>query len=388
MRICHITTVHAQKDARIFYRMCRALAERGMTVVLVAPWSADDPLVQTSSWNDRIARSSRVKRIAIALRASLAAKADVYHFHDPELIPLGIILKFLRPHSAVVYDVHEDYPAMMRVKYWIPKPLRTLVAWAAHVANTAAGFFLDGIVTADPSVRNDFKGLAAKKAIVYYNFPILQFFSQPKHEQPAVKADLVYVGGMSDRAGTFVLLDALILLAKQGIKPTVRLAGYTDGEKGLAAIQKSIRNHGLAMQVELVGRIPYSHVPGFIRSGRIGLVTLQPIAKFMKNIPTKMFEYWACGLPVIASDLPPIRQFLSDGKNGLFFKPSSATDLARGIRSLLDSTSNRNAMGSYGQMQINEDWNNERQVDSLVSFYQRISRSSPHITAPLESTAI
>jgi glycosyltransferase involved in cell wall biosynthesis len=352
MRICHITTVHAQKDARIFYRMCRALAENGLTVLLVAPWSAEDPIVETSSWNERIARSPRVKRIALALRAALAAKADVYHFHDPELIPLGLVLKFLRPYSAVVYDVHEDYPAMMRVKYWIPKPLRRLVAWAAHLANTAAGFFLNGIVTADPSVQNDFKGLAAKKTIVYYNFPILQFFSQPKHEEAAEKADLVYVGGMSDRAGTFVLLDALVLLAKQGIKPTVRLAGYTDGERGLAAIQEAIRNYGLTQQVELVGRIPYSHVPGFIRGGRIGLVTLQPIAKFMKNIPTKMFEYWACGLPVIASDLPPIRPFLSEGKNGLLFNPSSASDLAGAIEKLLASPAQSQAMGNAGMKQV------------------------------------
>ena len=381
MRICHITTVHPTKDARIFYRMSRALAERGLSVALVAPEAAEDNLVQMSAWNEQIGKSGRVKRIVLALRGALDIEADIYHFHDPELIPLGLVLKLLRPRAAVVYDVHEDYPAMMRVKYWIPKPLRALVSWAAHVGNAAAGLFLNGIVTADPSVQKDFQGSAANKAIVYYNFPILSLFTPPKEETPAAKADLVYVGGMSERAGTFVLLDALALLAQQGIKPTARLAGYTDGERGLAAIQEGICNRGLIQQVALVGRIPYSHVPGFIRSGRIGLVTLQPIAKFMKNIPTKMFEYWACGLPVIASDLPPIRQFLVDGKNGVFFNPASAIDLARAIRSLLESSSRCNTMGSYGQKQINEDWNNDRQIEGLVSFYERICSSAPHAAA-------
>jgi glycosyltransferase involved in cell wall biosynthesis len=388
MRICHITTVHAQKDARIFYRMCRPLAERGLTVILVAPWSAEDPIVETSSWNEQIAGARRVKRIILALRAALAAKANIYHFHDPELISLGIVLKCLRPRAAVVYDVHEDYPAMMLVKYWVPKPLRALVSWAAYMANAVAGLFLNGIVTADPSVQKDFRGVAANKAIVYYNFPILQFFSPPKDEEINAKVDLVYVGGMSDRAGTFILLDAFALLAKKGIKPTVRLAGYTDGEKGLAAIQETIRNHGLTQQVELVGRIPYSHVPAFIRSGRVGLVTLQPIAKFMKNIPTKMFEYWACGLPVIASDLPPIRLFLANGKNGLSFNPSSARDLARVIEKLLASPAQCQAMGRYGNEQVSTDWNNDRQIDSLVSFYERIGSSSPYVAASSETTAV
>ena len=159
--------------------------------------------------------------------------------------------------------------------------------------------------------------------MVYYNFPLLSMFKPPAVSDSDVKTDLVYVGGMSDRAGTFVLLDALSLLAKEGRRPSVRLAGYTDGEEGRRAVQNGIENRGLQAQVEFRGRIPYSEVPGWIRSGRIGLVTLQPIPKFMKNIPSKMFEYWACGLPVIASDLPPIRQFLSDGKNGLLFDPSS-----------------------------------------------------------------
>jgi len=190
---------------------------------------------------------------------------------------------------------------------------------------------------------------------------------------PAVaKTDLVYVGGMSRRSGMFVLLDALVLLSKQNIKPRARLAGYTDGEEGLAAIQEGIRSRDLTDQVELCGRLPYSQVPLWIRSGRIGLVALQPIAKFLKNIPTKIFEYWASGLPVIASDLPPIRPFLSDRKNGLLFDPSSAEDLARAIRWCVERPDECEAMGHYGQQLISSSWNNDRQIDGLMSFYGRI----------------
>jgi glycosyltransferase involved in cell wall biosynthesis len=372
LRICHMTTVHPAQDARIFYRMSRALAERGCAVILIAPASPEDALVQMSVWNGQIGEASRLKRLDLALRAALAESADVYHFHDPELIPLGFALKVLKPSAAVVYDVHEDYPAMMQVKYWLPRPLRPFIAKAAHCANTASGRCFDGIVVADPSVGRDFQRVAGHKTIVYYNFPTLSLFTPETAEPPIAQADLVYIGGMSERAGIFVLLDALALLAQQGITPSVRLAGYTDGAAGLAAIQQGIRSRGLNDQVELQGRIPHRQVPAWIRSGRIGLVPLQPIAKFMKNIPTKMFEYWACGLPVIASDLPPIRPFLTEGKNGLLFDPTSAKDLARAIAWLVRHPREGKTMGQYGQEQVHADWNNDRQIDALVGFYKQI----------------
>jgi glycosyltransferase involved in cell wall biosynthesis len=358
--------------------MCSTLAERSFSVVMIAQGKApiDQSLVQMSGWNERIANSGRLKRIGLALQAALFENADIYHFHDIELIPMALALKVLRPGRAVVYDVHEDYPASMMEKYWLPKPIRPFVSWAVRCANFITGLCVDGIVTADPGVQKDFQRYARQKTIVYYNFPLLSMFKQAAKDDSEVKSDLVYVGGMSERAGTFVLLDALSLLAKAGSRPSVRLAGYTDGEEGRRAVQKGIENRRLQAQVEFRGRIAYSEVPGWIRSGRIGLVTLQAIPKFMKNIPSKMFDYWACGRPVIASDLPPIRPFLSDGKNGLLFEPSSPSALAHAIRSMLQKPEELKAMGQHGQQMIFNSWNNDHQMDALIRFYNQIHDTS------------
>ena len=89
MKICHITTVHTPKDARIFYRMCSGLAAKGHEVTLIASAPFTDELgVHSSSWNERIAPAGRMSRVVLALRAALSESADVYHFHDPELISL------------------------------------------------------------------------------------------------------------------------------------------------------------------------------------------------------------------------------------------------------------------------------------------------------------
>ena len=185
---------------------------------------------------------------------------------------------------------------------------------------------------------------------------------------------MIYIGGMSERSGMFVLFDALKLLKQEGIEPTVGLAGYTDGEKGWKALEEGIRDRGISEQVTLKSRIPFSEVPGWICRGRIGLVSLQPIPKFMKNIPTKMFEYWTCGLPVIASDLPPIRPFVYEQKNGLLFKATEAKDLARAIKYCLRSPSVRKQMGLYGRELVLTRWNNDHQVDQLIKFYRKLLR--------------
>lgn len=374
MNICHITTVHPVQDARIFHRMCRALAARKIDVALIAPQSFGAEIhLRPSRLNDRLGRAARPRRSAIALQAALAEDVDVYHFHDPELIPMALLLKRMRSGSAVVYDVHEDYPSMMRDKYWLPRWSRPAAAFGARLANRLAGKFLDGIVVADGGVAGDFTRVASEKILVHYNFPSLGLFAPFNGAAVRPSADLVYLGGLSERAGIFVLFDALKILAQKGIQPTVRLAGYTDGAKGLAAMEAALRGHGLRGQVEFDGRLAHSDVPTWLRRGRIGLVMLQAVPKFMKNIPSKMFEYWACGLAVLASDLPPVRQFLADGANGYLFSPSSAAGLADRIAYLLRRPEESRSLGRAGQRMIEMQWNNERQIDGLIGFYRTLT---------------
>src|SRR6185503_2696447 len=134
MKICHITTVHPAQDARIFHRMCRALAAQNHEVVLIAPQSFPaERRLRPSVFNGAIERAARPRRSVIALKAALGEDASVYHFHDPELIPIGLLLKALRRNSAVVYDVHEDYPSMMRDKYWLPRWIRPAASLGARM---------------------------------------------------------------------------------------------------------------------------------------------------------------------------------------------------------------------------------------------------------------
>lgn len=278
---------------------------------------------------------------------------------------------------------------MMRDKYWLPRRLRPAAQSCARLANWLANRLLDGVVVADPGVAEDFRRIRRTGVLIHYNFPSLELFMSSQRTQSAPEVDLVYIGGLSERAGVLVLFDALEQLALRGIKPSVRLAGYTDGEEGLALVKAAISRCGLGENVEFHGRLPHEQVPGWLGRGRIGLVLLQAVPKFMKNIPSKMFEYWACGLPVLASDLPPARRFLVNGENGYLFSPASSSELADRIADLLAKPELCQSMGQAGQRLVQERWNNESQVAALIRFYEALLRPGARKTlaeaAPLQA---
>src|SRR5262249_49176404 len=111
LHICHVTTAHAWDDVRIFQRMCCGLAERGCRVSLVAPIENEMTVQGVRVLPTRL--KGKVARICgglAFLRRLRRLRADIYHFHDPELLPLMYVYQTAKPAVPVVYDVHEYYP--------------------------------------------------------------------------------------------------------------------------------------------------------------------------------------------------------------------------------------------------------------------------------------
>ena len=129
-RVCHITTVHPVDDHRILHKECASLRDAGYDVTLIAPHDEDVVLDGISVVALRGTARNRVERMLrrpiAAYRASAAVGADLYHFHDPELLPCGV--RLARAGKRVVYDAHEDVPTQIRSKEWIPVAARGSVA--------------------------------------------------------------------------------------------------------------------------------------------------------------------------------------------------------------------------------------------------------------------
>src|SRR5438874_7465423 len=115
-----MTSAHSAFDSRIFYKECRSLARAGHDVVELANYGHN-----TNSWGVKVrglGRSrGRMHRVTTKLLKmtweALRLNADVYHFHDPELLTIGMLLRLVG--KCVIYDVHEDLPRTVSYKTYL-----------------------------------------------------------------------------------------------------------------------------------------------------------------------------------------------------------------------------------------------------------------------------
>jgi hypothetical protein len=372
IRFCHFTTSHSTLKSRSFHRESLPLAAAGFDIRYVSPARGQTryhniEFIELPRRKSIIGRPLTGARLLIKL---LRQRADIYHFQDPQLLPLGLLLKLIF-RKRVIYDAYEDFPSMAVTKQSLPRIVRPLAAMTVAAAEFVAAQCFDAILTADPFTLRRTARTGRSRKLVFYNFPNLDFFPRP---QPAEKRfDLVYRGGLSERAGSFILLDALHRLANEGRSVRLLLAGYSDSAADCHQLREQIVALGLNANVGLLGRIPHEEMAAALGSARIGICPLQDIPKFRLNIPVKIFEYWACGLPVIASDLPPSRPFMRGSGAGVLFSPGDSVALARAISHLLDQPDETKRMGERGRAIVEQRFNNGAEARKLISLCAKLA---------------
>jgi len=236
--------------------------------------------------------------------------------------------------------------------------------------NLAARCF-DGIVTADSSTLRRLARIGRSKKLVFYNFPNLDFFAEARH--PKKLFDVVYRGGLSERAGTFTLLEAMRKVKSRTRDPRLLLIGYFDNPEAKRDLKDRIRSMNLQSNVEILGRIDHESMAETLGCARIGVSPLHDVPKFMLNIPVKVFEYWACGLPVVSTNLPPILPFLRHAEAGLLCRTRDADGLAQSISWLLDHPGAATQMGNRGRQLVEQRFHNRGEVHKFIKFCGEIA---------------
>jgi glycosyltransferase involved in cell wall biosynthesis len=373
--VCHCTTVHQDLKSRTFHRQLLPLAQLGFDVRYIAPIRPHE-LTSGIKIIGFAAPRSIFQRLAFwpaLLKKLLRQKADIYHIQDPQLLPLAFALKLIF-RKRVVYDAYEDFPSIAAARNSIPAVLRPFAATTVAFVERLAARAFDAIITADPITMRRLGAVGESKKLVFYNFPNLRFFPAPRTSAP--QFDLVYRGGISERTGALVLLEALQLLAARPNPPRLLFIGYFDSARAESEFRERVRALNLDSLLETRGRIDHASMATALSEARMGLCPLLAIPKFQKNIPVKVFEYWACGLPVVATDLLPIQPFLRPGEAGLLVQPGGATELAEAIKWLLDHPDSARRMGQRGRRLVVQRFNNENEVRKLHAFVQRIANPS------------
>ena len=225
MKICHITSVHIPFDTRIFYKECKSLAEAGYEVHLVAKHDRDE-VIDGIHLHAVPFRKSKIKRILFTTldvyKKALIINPEVYHFHDPELIPIGLLLKLKG--KKVICDIHEDYPAYILYKDTIPRILRKPIAWITGVIEKYSAGFFDAVIVVTPKLYYRFKTLNEKTFEICV-FPLLDELSSGKNENSwESRSDSVtYVGSITLDRGIKEMVQAVGLVQRK--KPVSLVLG-------------------------------------------------------------------------------------------------------------------------------------------------------------------
>lgn len=367
--IVHFTTVHDRDDTRIRLKEVVSLAE-----VFNEPVGL---FVQDGRGNevgrrDRITvidtatgRQGRWARMILGgwrmYRAVRAAGPTVAHFHDPELIPVGLALKLSG--LKVIYDVHENVPQQILSKAWIAPSLRKVIARIAGAFEWVAGRAFDGVVAATPSIARRFP---SSKTVTVQNFPILSELV-PLEGLPYDDRLLHfgYVGVINRIRGAVEMVDAIGRVSVPGAR--LQLAGKLSTRQDEEAVQE-LRGWS---RVFFRGWANRSEVAALLGHVRAGLVLFHPLPNHLDAQPNKMFEYMAAGLPVIVSDFPLWRKIVEHSDCGLLVDPLEPEQIADAMRWVLENPKEAERMGRQGQAAVEEKFNWDCEARELVGLYAR-----------------
>lgn len=303
LRVVHLTTVHHPRDPRIFHKQLATLRDAGYDVHFVVPHERSETVEDLSmvALPQVEGRYQRVTLQGPAYRAARKLHADLYHIHDPELIPLAYLLQRATG-ARIIYDMHENYRWHGPVE---GRLLRTLERWCFT--------WVDHVVLAEASYR-------AVVAARNVSATVIANYVKPfEADEPARSKTqdgimrLLYTGVVAESRGLFHMIDLVDRLAQEDGTATLDLVGVCNLAAQRRRAERRIRALGLEPHVNRVGwdrYVPAAAMEPYYRRAHVGLALFEPHRNHMQSLLTKFYEYLHYGLPILCSDFSLWRRFI------------------------------------------------------------------------------
>lgn len=366
MRIVHLSSVHPRSDTRIFVKQCRSLASHGYEVTLVvADGNGNENkdgvhIVDVGSLSGRVNRMLKTTRRIF--EKAVALNADVYHLHDPELMPIG--LKLRQANKIVVFDSHEDVPKQLRGKPYLGPVARRFLSGTITVYERYACSRFNGIIAATLPIREKFMPIN-RHTIDVNNFPLLGELDTSVHWAEK-ECEVCYVGTIGSIRGIREIVRAC-----EYLKSPARLnLGGNFTEPGM---KDEVKSYPGWARVNDLGFLTRADVRNVLSCSVAGLVTLHPESNYLDAYPVKMFEYMAAGIPVIASNFPLWREIVERNGCGLCVDPLDPKAIAEAIDHLVMNPDIARRMGECGRRMVLQQYNWSTEERKLLGFYAALT---------------
>ncbi|HZK10761.1 MAG TPA: glycosyltransferase family 4 protein [Atribacterota bacterium] len=363
VKICILTTVHQPFDTRIFHKEAKTLVQAGYDVILIAQHSKNEIVDGVKIIALPKPRNRFMRIFGLIWRAfylALRQHDDLYHFHDPELIIEGIILRLFG--KKVIYDVHEDVPKQIMNKNWLSnKQIRMFASFIMNIVEQIGTLLFNRIVVATPDIAKKFP---ENKTVILRNFPILKLIDNTtpanyKKNKPVI----IYTGGLTKIRGIKEIVQAMEYVDD---KAELWLLGKWESKE----FKKECKNLVGWKYTKYLGHKSLEEVCSCLKISKVGISILYPVKNYLTSLPVKTFEYMACSLPVVMSNFPYWQGIFKDC--ALFVDPYDSKDIAEKILYLLDNPDEAKELGKKGRKLIEEKYSWEAESKKLLEMYNNL----------------
>jgi len=371
-KVCILTSVHTPFDTRIFHKQAKSLLKASYDVTLIAQHDRDElvggiRMIALPKPKNRLWRMLGIWRVC---KLAFMQKAEIYHLHDPELIPITVLLK-LFTNGKVIYDVHENIKYDILSKSWLPKGTKRLFSLMYQLTEKLSFPFIDKIIIAEDSYTKNYR--KQDNILALRNYPILSFLKEPSEAKNA-RPTLVYVGGVTEVRGVWELVESVRLLKPRYDNILLTLAGPIYPVSLEEKIGKLLEQFNLQQNVHSVGRIKHEEVYTILPRCHVGMAILHPTPNHIESLVTKLFEYMAAGLPVIASNFPLWKELIEGNNCGLNVDPLNPEEIAKAVAYLIEHPNEARKMGENGRKAVVVKYNWETESKKLIDVYENLLR--------------
>jgi glycosyltransferase involved in cell wall biosynthesis len=363
-----LSVVHPYDDSRIFHKQAVSLAKAGFEVELHAIADFTEKIAKGVKIVGIAPVNRRWKRLFLSWKLFYRAcksGADVFHFHDPEFLPWGVLISKITG-KPVIYDSHEDLPKQIYTKVWIYPPWRGVISKVVHFIEKRLAKRLFAVIVAFESIRDQFEGI--QRVIMIKNYP-LPIPSIPKEEDGIPR--ILYVGGISYLRGYKEMIQMMDHIPTE-LGAQLHLIGPLQHIAPEDRDPEQLREKGITLH----GRIPFEEVTKWLARAQVGLVCLHPIENYRECLPIKMFEYMAAGLPLVATHFPLWKEIVHTSGCGFTVDPLNPSEIAEKVTLLLTDSALREQMSQAGRMAYETIYNWETEEKKLLALYSTFQR--PH----------
>jgi glycosyltransferase involved in cell wall biosynthesis len=365
MHICHLTSAHSRYDSRIFQKQCRSIARSDSTVTLILADGKGNEVIDGVTIVDVGVLPGRINRMfrttKLIYEAALKTNSDIYQFHDPELLYVGLKLK--KKKKRVVFDSHEDTVGSLLVKPYLKPPFHYLISRFYGYFESFVCKRLDGIIVATPFIENIFSKIS-KNVININNYPILAE-TEANLSWDNKQREVCYVGSVSTNRGGQKIIESMEYVTS---KARLNLVGNF----AYPAIEDKVRKLLSFEKVNEYGYVNRDEVQQVYSRSLAGIITLLPIPTYKESLPIKMFEYMAANIPFIASDFPYWRTLMKGYDCCIFVDPLNPEEIAAAIDFFVYNPKEAQKMGERGRELVYKKYDWKYQEVKLLNFYHSI----------------